>query len=94
MLKRNKYIKRLLHPVFSPNGPNGHKALFVCIASYFFFSTLNSIFSLVSVLGVKRWVCEKYVLVNQLCLILVTLQTVAARLCCPWNSPGKNNGVG
>ena len=34
MLKRNKYIKRLLQPVFSPNG---HKALFVCIASFFFF---------------------------------------------------------
>ena len=95
MLKRNKYIKRLLQPVFSPNGPNGHKVLFVCIASYYyFFSTLNSIFSLVSVLGVKRWVCEKYVLVNQSCLTLVTLRTVATRLCCPWNSPGKNNGVG
>ena len=76
MLKRNKYIKRLLQPVFSPNG---HKALFVCIAS-FFFSTLNSVFSLVSVLGVKWWVCEKYVLVTQLCLTLVTLQTVACQV--------------
>ena len=30
----------------------------------------------------------------QSCLTLVTLWTVPARLLCPWDSPGKNTGVG
>ena len=33
-------------------------------------------------------------LVCQLCLAFVTPWTVAARLLCPWGSPGKNTGVG
>ena len=33
-------------------------------------------------------------LVAKLCPILVTPWTVACRLLCPWDSPGKNTGVG
>ena len=33
-------------------------------------------------------------LVTKSCLTLVTPWTVAARLLCPWASPGKNTGVG
>ena len=33
-------------------------------------------------------------LVTKLCLSLVTPWTVAARLLCPWDFPGKNPGVG
>jgi len=33
-------------------------------------------------------------LVTQLCPTLATPWTVATRLLCPWDSPGKNTGVG
>ena len=33
-------------------------------------------------------------LVTKLCLTLMTPWTVSARLLCPWDSPGKNTGVG
>ena len=33
-------------------------------------------------------------LVAKSCLTLVTPRTVPARLFCPWDSPGKNIGVG
>ena len=34
------------------------------------------------------------VLVTQSCLTFVTSWPVATRLFCPWNSPGKNTGIG
>ena len=34
------------------------------------------------------------VLVAQSCLTLCDPWTVAYQAACPWNSPGKNNGVG
>ena len=34
------------------------------------------------------------VLVNQSCLTLCDPWTVAHKILCPWNSPGKNTGVG
>ena len=37
------------------------------------------------------WVCAKSL---QSCLTLATLETVASRLLCPWDSSGKNTAVG
>ena len=41
---------------------------------------------------IDRWK-KMEVLMAKLCLIFVTLWTVAHQLFCPWNSPGKNSGV-
>ena len=46
------------------------------------------------VAAIKVLHCVVCVLVSKLCPTLVIPWTVPTRLLCPWDSPGKNTGVG